>query len=159
MSVTHLRNATMSDASRELKRMLSEGIRSINVRRLAESAVTDNQIADVFDFMKAKFKYQPDPLGVELFIHPNRVAEDYFAGNLRRMDCDDMALTSGAMLGSLGNRVRIIIADTAFNGEYDHAWSEIYSEKLNGWISCDPSSSLPLGWCIEYGKRIVVIPN
>ena len=155
--ITLLKDASFSDAKRELSRMLNEGTESPNVRRLAETAIAgkQDQIGAVFDFVQSNFPYCPDPFETELFISPNRMAEDYFAGRQRMGDCDDLALISGAMLGSIGYQTRLALLATG-GADIDHAVAEVWSEELGEWVSVDASSKLPLGWCIRNNRKVVV---
>lgn len=142
----------------DLSQMLTEGIQSPNVRKLAEEAITgkENHIVAVFDFVKETFPYVPDPADRELFIHPNRIAEDYFAGRTRGFDCDDHALLNAAMLGSIGYKTRLALLDTDFDYQLDHAVAEVYSEVLQNWFILDTTSNNPLGWQIQSGRTIYV---
>ena len=149
MTLTLLKNASLADVKYELARMLSEGIMSSNVRQLTEQVTTgkEDKIAAVFDFIRTTFPYSSDPYGKELFIHPNRVTLDYYSDRIRQMDCDDFALLSGAMLGSIGYVVRIALLDTNFDLEIDHAIAQVNTEL--GWLNIDASNERPLGWYIE----------
>lgn len=156
MSISLLTNASINDVKQELSRMLTEGIRSPSVRKLAEQAGVSPP--HVFDFVSTTFPYIPDPLGQELFIHPNRMAEDYFSGTTRGGDCDDHALLTGAMLGSVGEKVRIVLFDTDSDWEVDHAAAQVYSDVLRSWVNVDTASKTPLGWVIG-GEREYISPN
>ena len=153
MPVTLLRDVDLQTVKAELSRMLSEGIVSPNVRRLAEAAITgkDDNIVAIFNFVRDTFPYVPDPQDMERFISPNRVALDYFEGKIRGLDCDDFALLTGAMLGSIGYDVRIALLSTS-NAEIDHAISQVSTDI--GWLNVDASSKEPLGWYIPSGRTI-----
>ena len=146
MSLRLIRNATMEDVRRELSHMLGEGIVSPAVRQVAEIASRPGQdrISSVFDFVRGTFPYTPDPIDMELFVSPNRMALAYLSGRIRGDDCDGLALMSGAMLGSLGYPVRIALLDSSGAGEIDHAVAQVQTEM--GWINVDTASRLPLGW-------------
>jgi len=161
MTLTILKNATISDVKRELSRMLTEGIKSSNVRQLTERAIAGRQdkIGAIFDFARDTFPYTPDPVGRELFVHPNRVAEDYFQGRVRGLDCDDYALLTGAMLGCIGYQVRLALLDIDWDNEIDHAISQYYSEPLGEWINCDASADKPLGWIIQARETIYALSS
>ena len=129
------------------------------MRRLAEEAVADKQdlIAAVYDMVKLTFPYLPDPYGVELFVHPNRVAEDFFAGRVRGLDCDDMALLNASLLGSIGYEVEIQLLG---NPDLSHAVCVVYSPILQDWLIVDTASNVPLGWDMQamYSRKIDVRP-
>ena len=160
MALTLLKNIGLDEVKSQLSVMLTEGIASPNVRKLAEKAVSNrqDQIAAIFNFVRDTFPYAEDPKGFELFIHPNRMALDYFNGRIRQGDCDDLALLSGAMLGSIGHRVRIALLATG-GYEIDHAITQVYSEALGRWINVDCASTNPLGWEISSGRSIYAEPK
>ena len=157
MTVRLIRDATLEDLTREMRLMLQEGIASPAVRRLAETAVAGKQdkISAVFDFIRGTFPYTPDPLNLELFVSPNRMAEDYFAGRIRGEDCDGLALLSGATLGAIGYETRVVLLDSDLDGELDHAIAQVLTPEL-GFINVDTSSSFPLGWYIPSGVTVYV---
>lgn len=159
MSMTRIRNATLGDwldsVKEYLGKFLSEGIRSPAVRRLAEEAVSgkEDYIAAIYDFVKPTFPYLPDPETMELFIHPNRIAEDYYEGRIRQGDCDDHSLLNASMLGSIGYRTRIALID--IDTDYGHAFAEVFSDFLGSWIPVDTTSEYPLGWVYSVEKEVV----
>ena len=155
MTIRLLQNASLSDVQREMARMLGEGITDPTVRRLAEQATwnTADSIGAVFDFVQATFPYSPDPFGLELFIHPRRIAQDYYSGRTRMGDCDDLALLTGAMLGSLGYQVRIALVDLHGQG-IDHALAQVKTPL--DWLSIDAASQKPMGWQVNVHQMVTV---
>ena len=157
MTVTILKDVDLDDVIREMQRMLREGIASPAVRRLAEqvrSSDNEKTIRAVFDFVRNTFPYAPDPYKFERFINPNRVAEDYYAGQIHSLDCDDFALLTAAILGSIGYRVRIAILAIESN-EFDHATAQVYFR--GEWFSLDTSSKdTPMGWIESYNQAVFV---
>lgn len=151
MPLTRLTNANLEDAKRELARLTSDGIRSDNVRQLAE--LTDTTIPGIFDFIRSTFPYISDPYGLELFIAPNRMAEDYHNGIVRGADCEDLAMLVAAAAASVGHQTRLVLLATQ-NGEVDHAIAQVLSPIL-GWVDIDASSNLPLGWHISGTRQVV----
>jgi len=153
-------NKDFSGMMGDLSQLLHEGIKSPNVRRLAEDAIVSyphlDNIAAIHAFVSETFPFINDPYEKELFISPNRMAEDYYNGVIRGGDCDCKSLWSGAMLGSVGFKVRLAIADTNFDGEYDHAYTQVMSEILNDWVNVDTTSKFPPGWEYQTGKVIYV---
>ena len=150
MSVVLLKGLGLNEVKEVLGRFLSEGINSKAVRQLAERAIAgqDDHVVAIFNFIKATFPYVPDPYGIELFRHPNLIAEQYFEGNILSEDCDGLALLAGSMLGSIGHEVRLALLDTNRDGELDHAIAQVVTDKL-GWLNVDCASQNPLGWHIE----------
>lgn len=158
MTIRTINDATMDDVKRELGIFLYKGITSEEVRSLAEQITQDKQddIEAVYDWVKGNMRYVPDPSYAELFISPVRMAKNYFEGKPMSGDCDDHALFDAALLGSIGYNARIIIGDTNYDSEIDHAWAEVYSDKLNQWISVDTTNKNPLGWNISAGGKIAI---
>ena len=156
MAVNYIKDASIDDLISSLSRFKSEGSRDPKVRQLAEIAVAgeSDQIAAVHKFVRGTFPYQPDPENAELFIHPRKVAQDYFSGRIRRFDCDDSALLSSAMLSSLGYETRILLVELRGPG-IDHALAQVKTSI--GWLAVDAVSSRPMGWIEQY-KQVVVVP-
>lgn len=73
-------------------------------------------------------------------------------------NCDDLALLSAAMLGSIGYTIRIALLDTDFDGELNHALTQVRSEKLGLWLNVDLSSQHPIGWEIKSGRTEYIVP-
>ncbi len=156
MPTQYLQNVSLEGIVSNLSRFKAEGSRDPKVRQLAEIAVAGevDQVLAVHKFVRGTFPYQPDPENSELFIHPKKVAQDYFDGRVRRFDCDDSALLTSSMLSSLGYETRIILVELRGPG-LDHALTQV---KTNiGWLAVDAVSSRPLGWIEQY-KQIVVVP-
>ena len=155
MTVRLLKDASISDVRREMTRIFHEGSVDPSVKQLADLAVfsSPDPVIAVHSFVRQTFQYQADPEGAELFIHPRRVAQDYFLGNPRSMDCDDHALLVASMLGALGKQTRILIVGTK-SQELDHALAQVNT--LLGWVSVDTTDSHPLGWVRKFWQTIVV---
>ena len=154
MTLTSIPNADISRMSSEMKRMTEEGMGSFNVRKLAENAIAghEDKILAIYDYLK-RWPYIPDPVGKELLISPNRQAEDFLTkGEIHGGDCDDLAMLSAAVLGSIGYKVRIVIASYRFDREFEHAYTEVWVE--DSWFNFDLSSSRPLGWITPTTKEI-----
>jgi len=151
--------ASFPQLKAELSRMLSDGIANPLVKQMAEIAVAgkSDQIASIYDFVKANFGYIPDPENMELFIAPKRMAESYFeGGSINAFDCDDHSLLNASLLGSLGYQTRIAIVDSDFDDRWDHAVCEVFSPSLNDWIVVDTTDKYPLGWTFEVGKKDLI---
>ena len=157
--ITYLKGASLSDVKRELSRMLGEGTRNPQVRQLAElaSKEQEDKVIAVFQFVKKTFPYAPDPYEIELFIHPRRIAQDYFEGRIRQGDCDDLSLLTAAMLGSIGYQTRLVLVDSNLDNEIDHALAQVYSEPLGEWLNLDVASNNPIGWVIQ--TRVIEYVN
>lgn len=157
MTVLLLKNVNIADIQREMSNMLHESIPHSLVRKLAEQAVGQDtdKIGAIFNFVHDVFPYSPDPIGFELFICPKKVAEDYYAGHIRQMDCDDKSLLTAALLGSLGYQTRIILVSIN-GGELDHALCELNTKNI-GWLPLDSTRDFPLGWQMkQYDNKVIV---
>mgnify|MGYP001592827415 CR=1 FL=1 len=156
MPVNYIQNASLDDLVSSLSRFKAEGSRDPKVRQLAEIAVAgeQDQISAVHNFVRDTFPYQPDPENSELFIHPRKVAQDYFTSRIRRFDCDDSAMLVGSMLSSLGYETRILLVELRGPG-IDHALAQVKTSI--GWLAVDAVSSKPLGWIEQY-KQVIIVP-
>ena len=143
-------------AKRELSRMLQESSERSDVRDFA-LAITpvygEDQISAVYDYIKARIRYQPDPTYNELFIAPHRMIEMTKASKASG-DCDDIGLFCAAIYRALGYDSRMVIIDQA--GVWDHAACEVYSDKIGEWIFIDPVSPLPKGMIPDFNRRMEV---
>lgn len=153
-------SANIDDFRMIMRQYIAEGIISASVRQLTEQVILnqpDWPVA-VFGFVGTAFPYAPDPEGYELLQHPNLVANEYLTmGRQRHFDCDDHAMLSASMLGSIGYAVRAAIIDTRMNGEFDHAIGQWYSEIFTDWVNLDASThAFPLGYYIPHTKVLYV---
>ena len=148
-------------AKRELSRMLQEASERQDVRNyaLAITSGQEDQISAVYNSVKEKVRYQPDPAYNELFIAPHRMIEMIKADEANGTknaagDCDDIGLFCAALYRVLGYKSVIVILDQ--DGGWNHAASEVYSEKIEEWIFIDPTSPLPKGMIPEFNKRMEI---
>lgn len=159
MSVRLIKDVSLEGIIPHLRQMMQEGKLDPLVRRLAEEAIfaREDPVRGVYDWVREHLPYVSDPEPAELFIHPRRIAEDYYAGRARAGDCDDAALLVSAMLGSIGYVSRIALLATGDTQEIDHAVAEVFSPELNSWLIIDPTAkSFPLGW-IEASRRTIPV--
>ena len=78
---------------------------------------------------------------------------EFVAGNIAVRNCDDFALLTAAMYGSLGHQSRVLIVDSQGNG-LDHALASV--ETNIGFINADTTSMNPLGWVRNFGQTVVI---
>jgi len=129
-----------------------EGSRHLPIRHLAGRATASappkdyaKQIQAVYDAItKAWWHYNFDPVGAEvLTLQPERVF-DVTLGSGRKNksgygDCDDIAIASGALLGSIG--FETIIATSVRPGSphiFDHVFVFVKAPNMPNWIPFDP---------------------
>jgi len=159
MPLHRITDPSLNQIKATLASMLAEGIADSEVRQLALeiSVSSDDPKTAIWDWMRENIHYVPDPASLgELFIKPRKMVDDYRAERILAGDCDDYALFAGALLGSIGYRVKLILIGCD-NYEIDHAYIEVETEI--GWIGFDPSSNIFLGWSIEYVRRIDIEPS
>lgn len=155
--ITRIKYTSLGDATRELKRMLNNGIACPEVRAKAiEVMVQGDEIASIFSWAMERFSYVEDPADKELFISPRRQLEEIANTGTVHGDCDDASLLVASLLGSVGYNTKIGLLDTDFDGEIDHAIACI--ETSSGWIDLDLTCKFPLGWVEQYSRRIDIIP-
>ena len=155
-------NYTMKDVTDSLIYLLDKASHSEEVRTLAIEITQESQdkISSIYNFMKNEVSYVPDPIGatgndIELFISPIVMVNAYRKGIRPSGDCDDMALFGTALLRSIGIRANIVLVDSG-GGGIDHAFTEVWSDKLNRYIDFDVTIKKPLGWSNPYHSRITV---
>jgi hypothetical protein len=129
-----------------------EGSRHLPIRHLAGRATASapakhypKQIQAVYDAItKDWWHYNLDPVGAEvLTVQPERVF-DVTLGSGRKNksgygDCDDIAIASGALLGSIG--FETIIATSVRPGSphiFDHVFVFVKAPGMSNWMPFDP---------------------
>ena len=152
--LTIIKDYSIEDVKRELKRLKEEGCRSPEVRSLALEIIrnSESRVESIFDFVKQNVRYVPDPNQTELFIHPKRMVSLYRQGSAAG-DCDDHSLFTASLLCSIGHETRILILDIQGEG-YDHAIAQVFTD--NNWLNLDTTSKFPLGWEEKYCSRIII---
>jgi len=156
-----IKNYTIQDITDSITFLLDRAAHSPEVRQHAIQITYDKQdkIGAVHDWIKQNVSYVPDPIQsegeIELFISPIKQVKDYAQGLRPSGDCDDMALLATALYRAIGIRANVIIIDSVGNG-LDHAFCQVWSDKLNQFVNSDPSGEYPPGWEISYHNKIVI---
>lgn len=160
--IRSIMNYSMQDVKDSLIYLLDKAAHSQEVRSFAISITQDSQdkISAIYNFMKDNVAYIPDPVGpngndIELFISPVVMVSMHEKGITPSGDCDDMALLGTALFRAIGMKSNIVLVDSG-GGGIDHAFSEVWSDKLGKWIDFDVTVKEPLGWSRPYHKRITV---
>jgi transglutaminase-like putative cysteine protease len=97
----------------------------------------------IFNFVKNKVRFVPDPVNVETLQCPETTLR------LGYGDCDDQALLIAALMASVGLSVRF--RTVGVNSEnHSHIFTEVF---LNDWVSADPSE------CSQLGERVPLFPS
>ena len=155
--ITVIKNYDIQDITDNVKRLLEVASHAPEVRRLAIQITSDREdkITAIYDWVKQHVQYVPDPTSIELFVSPVRIVKDYYECKTIGEDCDGHAILVTALCRSIGINSNVVLIDSLGNG-LDHAFSEVWSEKLNCWINVDTTSEYPIGWIYKYSQRIVV---
>ena len=160
--IKRIMNYTMKDVTDSLIHLLDLAAHSQEVRSFAIHITQDSQdkISAIYNFMKNNVSYIPDPIGadgsdIELFISPVVMVSMYENGVRPSGDCDDMALLGTALFRAIGMKANIVLVDSG-GGGIDHAFTEVWSDKLNRYIDFDVTIKEPLGWSNPYHNRITI---
>lgn len=147
-----IKDASLEDITRELRRMLNDGIASPEVRTAAINAMQeDNEITSIFNWAKANFRYVADPYGKERFCSPAKLLEQLQEQGFMAEDCDSAALLMASLAGSIGYEVRLGLIDCDFDNELDHAIASV--RVSDGWLDLDLTLDKPMGWVEQYWRR------
>ena len=100
------------------------------------------EVQAIFNFFRKNVRYTRDTYNKDLFQHPARTLQ--FGGG----DCDDAAITLGAMLQSVGYPVRLRVIRTKDSPEWNHIYLLVGMPPKDPkrWISLDGSVNQPAGW-------------
>lgn len=79
----------------------------------------------IFHFVRKNVRYTRDHTLADTFVHPARTLFDVRPGSGGGGDCDDYAITLGALLRSVGHTVKLRVV-AAKNGEETPTWNHIY---------------------------------
>lgn len=158
MPVTKIENASFNDITNSIQYLLNKSKNNESVKQLANQ-ITQNQedkILAIYNFVKSNIYYVADPIDSELFTSPIKMVETYYQGGEMIADCDDYAIFTTALFRAIGYSANVVIIDQRGDG-WDHAYCQVWSEKLNQYITCDASTNqYPLGWVFEY-KNIYIV--
>lgn len=96
------------------------------------------ELAAVQAWVRDAVRYTRDVFDVETLKTPLET--------LRSMtgDCDDKALLAGALLQSIGVKVRYVAVGNESPGEFDHVYVE--ARMGDHWVGVETTEQVPLGW-------------
>lgn len=84
------------------------------------------EAAALFHFVRKNIRYTRDHPKLDVFVHPARTLFDVAPGSGGIGDCDDYAITLGALLRSVGHdlvaRVGAVINDASRTPPFNHIW-------------------------------------
>ena len=105
------------------------------------------EITAMFFEVKKRVRYTWDPLDYDAFQTPAKTL------NIRNGDCDDMWSLLGAMLRSIGYKVRSRIVRTSGNATWNHIYGLVQLPGTQQWMPLDLTVNQPPGW--EVPKQYV----
>lgn len=76
------------------------------------------QVCEIYNNLRAKWKYVNDPKGKEFFSSASNTIQNNFVG-----DCDDFAIIMATLIRAIGGDVRISFA---YNEKTGHAFTEVF---------------------------------
>ncbi len=135
--VQHLPPPTTRDTALMMRQLAHQGKVRIPVRQLATEItryVADkdykSEALAIYRWVKKNIRYRKDPYNVEMVQGPEVTLQTMAA------DCDDLSILIGALLLSLGHRVRF--TTVGFNAKWPH--SHVLPEVQIGqrWLILDP---------------------
>lgn len=122
---------TMATA-RKMERMARAGSCTEPVRRLAAGLRT---VSNLRRFLAASVRFEFDPPGHELVVHPAMMVEEIERDGYTAGDCDDVATLGASLALALGLRVRFALVRFEPGGEFLHVYTEVGSGA--GWAELD----------------------
>ncbi len=158
--ITVIQNYDIDDIVSSIKYLLDKSSKCGEVRQLAVQITYAQQdkIAGIYDWIKSSVSYVPDLVtngDIELFTSPVRLVKDYNQGIAIGEDCDGMAILATSLYRAIGIKSNVVIIDSVGNG-LDHAYCQAWCDKLEQFISVDPSSNNPLGWELVYKEKVII---
>lgn len=108
------------------------------------------EITALFDEVKKKVRYTWDPLDYDAFQTPAKTLE------LQTGDCDDYMSLLGAMLRSVGYKIRSRVVQTKGQQTWNHIYLLAFVPTESRWMPLDLSVQKPAGWEVprEYIVRV-----
>lgn len=149
---------TIDDVVTAIQYLLDRAAHSEPVRELAATIIngSNDQVASVYDWVKAHVSYVPDPTNIELFTSPSKMVADYNLAKPLQEDCDGFAILIVALLRAIGIKSSVVLLDLRGDG-FDHAVAQAYSSVLGKDILVDASTDkVPLGWEIKCQNKLIV---
>lgn len=106
------------------------------------------EAAALFNEVKKRVRYTFDPTDFDAFQTPAQTL------NLSTGDCDDYMSLLGAMLRTVGLKVRSRIVQTTGNATWNHIYLMVFLPSRGGWASLDLSVNQPAGWQVPKSSII-----
>ena len=132
-----------------IHRQMLHGVKDPTIYTLARKTLVDKnvpakdaraEIQAMFDLVKERTRYTWDPLQYDAFQTPRKTLE------LQTADCDDMVSLLGALLSSIGYRVRSRVVHTKGFDSWNHIYLMAQNPETSEWIPLDTTVEHNLGW-------------
>lgn len=108
--------------------------------------------------MVRRFRFVPDPRGVELLKSPHVMLNEWRLSGEATGDCDDAAILSASVALAMGLRVRWILLAFTPSGPYKHVYAEAWDR--GRWVDFDVTrpAQFPPGLRIYRRLEVPVTP-
>jgi hypothetical protein len=156
-SVYGMTEADIKNTLVKIAQYIREGARTPSIRKIADSAVTrqyprgirttNRQVAQaLLDYVREHVRYRPDPNMVEMTQSAKiTLCADDAPICIPVGDCDDLVSAYGALLGSMGVDVRVLVQDYGPGNDEQHVLI-LFQDDDGSWLTADPSSKTkPIG--------------
>jgi len=148
-----------------LKKQLTTGISSIEVRELAEEIIKNVPARDKAGEIKAIHKwcvghlrFTGDPYQIELLESPRRLVEKYRKTGKIMVDCDSIAPLEASLLGTVGHRASVVLIDAnPLHRDYSHVIGQVWYG--GRWVSLDPIADGKIGFAPKHTKELRIEAN
>lgn len=117
------RQGSMSDALRRLTGQIVQGLPSKD---------TLSELAALTDWVEDHIRYTKDPRFIERVQTVEAILSD------RNGDCDCKIVLLGAMILSIGGKVRFVAGHFPGRSSFSHVWLEAWEPKSRRWVVLDP---------------------
>lgn len=111
--------------------------------RSLPSQDSTGEIATLFEFVRDRIRWVPDPVDVELVQDATRTLL------FRQGDCDDLVVLLATLLALIGVRSRFVAVGliTPRGLLFVHVYLEAYDPRTRSWIALDPTNKqAQAGW-------------
>lgn len=108
--------------------------------------------------MVRRFRFVPDPPGVELLKSPHVMLNEWRLSGFAYGDCDDAAILSASVAMAMGLRVRWVLLGFTPSGPYRHVFAEACER--GRWVDFDVTkpAQFPAGLRICRRLNVAVTP-
>ena len=123
--------------------------------KLIKGVKEDNQTGEIkklFYYVRDKIRFTRDVQGIETLQYPENTA------NWGGGDCDCKTILLGALLKTIGNKIRFSIYKINNPDKFDHINLQVFLRRSNKWFTLDPTKkSKPFGWKPEnfFDQKII----